>query len=82
MIFICDISFLATANYDNNSDIKVLVEDYLKSIDYDWNSADESQAESYAAHPINAFHLMKRTSMMMPKIKSALQKFNEVCLNC
>ena len=57
----------------NNSDINVLVDSYLQKLDYDLSNIDESMAESYTSHPINAFHLMKRTSTLMPKIQEMLQ---------
>ena len=74
MIKISFLSISAKSNYSNNNDLKVLVDGYLESLDYDLNSADDRLDESYAFHPINAFHLMKRTSTLMPKIQNILKQ--------
>jgi hypothetical protein len=64
-----------------------LFESYSQNIDYDFNvdvipnDANDAEndaanvsndAENYVAHPINAFHLMKRTANWMNKIKNQL----------
>jgi len=41
---------------------------YLKSLDYDLSGSKTIDAEIYVSHPINAFHLMKRTSTFMPLV--------------
>ena len=46
---------------------------YLNTIDYDFKS-DELNGEDYVSHPVNAFHLMKRTSSWMPMIKQQIAK--------
>ena len=68
------LSISAKSNYSNKDDLKVLVDGYLESLDYKLNSPDDNLAKSYAFHPINAFHLMKRTSTLMPKIQSILKQ--------
>ena len=46
---------------------------YLNNIDYDFKT-DELNGEDYVSHPVNAFHLMKRTSSWMPMIKQQIAK--------
>ena len=72
--------YVSAKTNHNSSEIEVVLDSYLRCLDYDLNSADEAQAESYDSHPINAFHLMKRTSTLMPKIQNASLHIKEVCV--
>ena len=44
------------------------------NVDSDDSDAAVAVAEAYVSHPVNAFHLMKRTSHWMPKIKNHFGK--------
>ena len=52
---------------ETDKDTKNFIEKYLENIDYPYKS--DYDAESYVSHPINAFHLMKRTSNWLSRIK-------------
>ena len=45
---------------------------YLKSVDFDEN---QDPAE-YVYHPINAFHMLQRTTKWLPKLKKLLPEIN------
>ena len=57
---------------ETDKDTNNLIEKHLDNIDYPHKSIG-CDAESYVSHPINAFHLMKRTSNWMSKIKHQLE---------
>ena len=41
---------------------------YLQSVDFD----EKSETNDYVKHPINAFHLLQRTSQWIPKLKKVI----------
>ena len=55
-------------NIDLNQDQKIFFETYLKSVDFD----EEIETDEYVKHPINAFHLLQRTSNWIPKLQKTI----------
>ena len=47
----------STKELFNTKDIKEIIESYLKSVDFD----ETTETEDYVFHPVNAYHLLKRT---------------------
>ena len=64
--------FKGSIKTETDKDTNNLIEKYLDNIDHPYKSIG-CDAESYVSHPINAFHLMKRTSNWMSKIKHQLE---------
>ena len=57
------VNFLKKSESNQNS--SAIIENYLKSVDFD----EKIETEDYVKHPINAFHLLQRTSQWIPKLK-------------
>ena len=45
-----------------------IMERYLQSVDFD----EKTEQNDYVKHPINAFHLLQRTSRWIPKLKKVI----------
>ena len=56
---------------ETDKDTKDFIKNYLENIDYPYKSDYDS--ELYVSHPINAFHLMKRTSNWLSRIKQQFE---------
>ena len=52
----------------NNPNTTLLVQRYLQAVDFDENF----ETDEYVKHPINAFHLLQRTSQWLPKLKKVI----------
>ena len=61
---------------DPNQNSSVLIKSYLKLVDFD----EKSETDDYVKHPINAFHLLQRTSQWIPKLM--VGKSQKVFLFC
>ena len=68
------VSFLKKNEPNQNS--SAIVENYLKLVDFD----EKSETDDYVKHPINAFHLLQRTSQWIPKLM--VGKSQKVFLFC
>ena len=55
--------FLKKSEPNQNSSVPI--KSYLKLVDFD----EKSETDDYVKHPINAFHLLQRTSQWIPKLK-------------
>ena len=57
-----------------NSNQSFLVNSYLQSIDFD----EKIETDEYVKNPINAFHILQRTSQWIPKLQKTIPnlKFN------
>ena len=51
--------------YEKTNNIRA---NYFRSVDFDENT----ETSEYVKHPINAFHLLQRTSQWIPKLKKAI----------
>ena len=49
---------------DPNQNSSEVIKSYLKLVDFD----EKSETDDYVKHPINAFHLLQRTSQWIPKL--------------
>ena len=49
---------------DPNQNFSEVIKSYLKLVDFD----EKSETDNYVKHPINAFHLLQRTSQWIPKL--------------
>ena len=47
---------------------KEIIESYLKSVDFD----EKTETEEYVFHPVNAYHLLKRTTKWIPKLAKVI----------
>ena len=47
---------------------KEIIESYLKSVDFD----EKTETEEYVFHPVNAYHLLKRTTKWIPKLTKVI----------
>ena len=47
---------------------KEIIESYLKSVDFD----EKTETEDYVYHPVNAYHLLKRTTKWIPKLTKVI----------
>ena len=61
---------------DPNQNSSVLIKSYLKLVDFD----EKSETDDYVKHPINAFHLLQRTSQWIPRLK--VGKSQKILLFC
>ena len=57
------VNFLKKSESNQNS--SAIIDNYLKSVDFD----EIIETEDYVKHPINAFHILQRTSQWIPKLK-------------
>ena len=57
------VTFLKKSDPNQNS--SEVIKSYLKLVDFD----EKSETDDYVKHPINAFHLLQRTSQWIPKLK-------------
>ena len=55
-------------NLDHNPNTTLIVQRYLQAVDFDENF----ETDEYVKHPINAFHLLQRTSQWLPKLKKVI----------
>ena len=58
----------STKELFNTKDIKEIIESYLKSVDFD----ETTETEDYVFHPVNAYHLLKRTTKWIPKLTKVI----------
>ena len=58
----------STKELFNTKDIKEIIESYLKSVDFD----EKTETEEYVFHPVNAYHLLKRTTKWIPKLTKVI----------
>ena len=49
---------------DPNQNCSEVKKSYLKLVDFD----EKSETDDYVKHPINAFHLLQRTTQWIPKL--------------
>ena len=66
------IRFLNTIDLNQNQTL--LVNKYFQSVDFD----EKIDTDEYVENPINAFHLLQRTSQWIPKLQKTIPnlKFN------
>ena len=55
-------------NLDHNPNTTLLVQRYLKAVDFD----EKCETDEYVKHPINAYHLLQRTSQWLPKLQKVI----------
>ena len=55
-------------NLDHNPNSTLLVQRYLQAVDFD----EKFETDEYVKHPINAFHMLQRTSQWLPKLKKKI----------
>ena len=57
------VKFLKSNSSQALSNAKETIDSYLKLVDF-----DDSETEEYVFHPVNAYHLLQRTSKWIPKL--------------
>ena len=64
------IRFLRTIDLDKDQTLSV--NKYLQSVDFD----EKTDTDEYVKNPINAFHLLQRTSQWIPKLQTTIPNLN------